>query len=267
MPTPTPQRFLPLLDVPDPLAPGLVVVVGHDELSLVEGLAPSGEDVHVVGMLDDRPVWAVPATAPVEGSVGLRSLWGSVDDVTWTVAGRAVQLVEWDRTHRFCGRCGGPTELVPGERCRTCPTCGLSAFPRLSPAVIVLVGRDDGRVLLAHGRSFPVPMYSCLAGFVEPGETLEEAAHREIAEEVGIEIDDLRYWGSQPWPFPHSLMVGFTARYAGGELSLEEAEIVDAGWYQRDRLPRVPPPGSIARSMIDDWRDMSSAFPGHPGRS
>lgn len=265
MPTPKPRRFLPLLDVPDPRAPGLVVVVGHEEISLVEGPAPSGEDVHVVGMLDDRPVWAVPSAGPVEGSVGLRSLWGSVDDVTWTVAGRAVQLVEWDRTHRFCGRCGGPTGLVSGERCRTCPDCGLSAFPRLSPAVIVLVGRDDGRVLLAQGRSFPVPMYSCLAGFVEPGETLEEAAHREIAEEVGIEIDDLRYWGSQPWPFPHSLMVGFTARYAGGELALEEAEIVDAGWYHRDRLPRVPPPGSIARSMIDEWRDISSAFPGPAG--
>ena len=138
-------------------------------------------------------------------------LWGSVDDVVWTVAGRAVQLVEWDRTHRYCGRCATPTEVVAGERARRCPTCGLLAFPRLAPAMIVLVTRDDGReALLARGTRFPVPMWSCLAGFVEPGETLEEAVHREVREEVGLEVDDVRYWGSQPWPFPHSLMLGFT---------------------------------------------------------
>ena len=180
-------------------------------------------------------------------------LWGQVDDTTWTVAGRAVQLVEWERTHRFCGRCGTPTEPAPGERARRCPACGLLAFPRLAPAIIVLVERDDGRALLARGATFPIPMYSCLAGFVEPGETLEEAVHREVLEEVGIEIDGVRYWASQPWPFPHSLMLGFNARYVGGELVLDETEIVDAKWYRHDDLPPIPPGMSIARRLIDDW--------------
>ena len=113
-------------------------------------------------------------------------LHGRVDDVRWTLAGRAVQLVEWDRTHRFCGRCGTATEPAPGERARRCPDCGLLAFPRLAPAVITLIERDDGAALLARGRAFPIPMYSCIAGFVEPGEDLEEAVRREVLEEVGV---------------------------------------------------------------------------------
>ena len=147
----------------------------------------------------------------------LRALWGRLDEVEWTVAGRAVQLVEWDRTHRFCGRCGDSTIPASGERARRCPRCGLLAFPRLAPAIIVLVERDgdDGpEALLARGRQFPIPMYSCLAGFVEPGETMEEAVHREVREEVGVTLADVRYVASQPWPFPHSLMLGFTARGA-----------------------------------------------------
>jgi NAD+ diphosphatase len=119
--------------------------------------------------------------------------------------------------------------------------------------MIVLVERDDGRALLARGRAFPIPMYSCLAGFVEPGETLEEAVHREVFEEVGIEIDDVRYWASQPWPFPHSLMLGFNARHASGDIVVDETEIVDAQWYERDDLPPIPPGMSIARRLIDDW--------------
>jgi NAD+ diphosphatase len=183
-----------------------------------------------------------------------------VDEETWTVAGRAVQLVEWDRTHRFCGRCGEATEVAPSERARRCPACSLLAFPRLAPAIIVLVERDDGRALLARGAAFPIPMYSCLAGFVEPGETMEQAVHREVHEEVGIEVEDVRYQASQPWPFPHSLMLGFTARYAGGELHLDEREILDAGWYEPDDLPMIPPAMSIARRLIDDW--LARAEPG-----
>jgi NAD+ diphosphatase len=181
------------------------------------------------------------------------ALWGHVDDTMWTLAGRAVQLVEWDRTHRFCGRCGAATVPAPGERARRCPDCSLLAFPRLAPAIIVLIERDDGRALLARGRTFPIPMYSCLAGFVEPGETLEEAVHREVHEEVGVEITDVRYWASQPWPFPHSLMLGFNARYVAGDLVLDENEIVDAQWYDADDLPSIPPGMSIARRLIDDW--------------
>ena len=153
----------------------------------------------------------------------LRALYPLVTERDWVLAGRAVQLVEWRRTHRFCGRCGTETGPAAGERARRCPACGLLAFPRLSPAVIVLVERD-GRILLANGRGFGIPMYSTLAGFVEPGETLEEAAAREVHEEVAVRVDRIRYFGSQPWPVPNSLMVGFTARWAGGEIDIDEAD-------------------------------------------
>ncbi len=247
--------FVACLTPPDGCPPdGIVVHVGVDTVAIVDG------DVgdHFVGLLDGRPVWAVDVE-PADGTgAPLMGLWGTVDDVVWTVAGRAVQLVEWERTHRYCGRCATPTEHVPAERVRRCPACGLLAFPRLAPAMIVLVTRDRGReALLARGTRFPVPMWSCLAGFVEPGETLEESVHREVAEEVGIAVDDVRYWGSQPWPFPHSLMLGFRASWAGGELVPDPTEIAEAGWYRRDELPTIPPGMSIARRMIDAWLDGS----------
>ena len=163
---------------------------------------------------------------------------GRAGEDAWLAAGRAVQLVEWGRTHRFCGRCGTPTEPAPGERAMRCPACGLAAFPRLAPAMITLVTRgDDGpdqEALLARGVQWQVPMYSCLAGFVEPGESLEGAVVREVREEVGLTVGDVRYRGSQPWPFPHSLMIGFRARYVSGEIELDPTEIADAGWYRRD---------------------------------
>ncbi len=184
-------------------------------------------------------------------------LHGRVDDLRWTLAGRAVQLVEWDRTHRYCGRCATPTEPVVGERSRRCPACGLLAFPRLAPAVITLIERD-GAALLARGRAFPIPMYSCIAGFVEPGETVEDAVHREVREEVGVELAEVHYVASQPWPFPHSLMLGFEATWGSGEIEIDDTEIVDANWYRPDELPMIPPPLSIARTLIDRWLDRSS---------
>ena len=130
--------------------------------------------------------------------------------------------------------------------------CGLLQFPRLSPAIIVLVRRGE-RLLLARSRQTPPGMYSVLAGFVEPGETLEQAVEREVKEEVGISVSNIRYFGSQPWPFPHSLMIGFTAEHAEGELDIDRNEMEDAGWYSVDRLPMLPPPISIARRLIDDF--------------
>jgi NAD+ diphosphatase len=221
-------------------------------------LGPGGPDEPIfLGLLGGVPAFAVGVPEDAEPPDGmrfdhLRALAGRLPDRQWALAGRAVQLVEWDRTHRFCGRCATPTEPSPGERAKRCPACGLLAFPRLAPAVISLVERDD-EVLLANGRAFGGPMYSCLAGFVEPGETLEEAVRREVGEEVGVELGDVKYFASQPWPFPHSLMVGFTATWAGGEIDIDPEEIVAAAWFRADAMPMLSPRLSIARWLIDDW--------------
>ena len=211
---------------------------------------------HFLGMLGDAACWGVdvpPDDDPADGAaLDLYSFFGRAGEDEWLVAGRAVQLVEWARTHRFCGRCGTPTEQQHGERAMRCPMCGLLAFPRLAPAMITLVSRGD-EVLLARGVQFRNPVYSCLAGFVEPGESLEGAVVREVREEVGVEVDGVRYWGSQPWPFPHSLMIGFTAEWKSGEIDIDPTEIVDARWFRRDDLPPIPPPISIARKLIDAW--------------
>jgi NAD+ diphosphatase len=256
------NRFVPVLDLPDDWAGALTVVVRGGEVLVVDehpdDLAPAAER-QVLGMLDGAACWALDldgdgeADVVLDGFVPLMALYGRVDDVRWTLAGRGVQLVEWARTHRFCGRCATPTEPAPGERARRCPACGLLAFPRLAPAVITLIERDDGAALLARGKAFPVPMYSCIAGFVEPGETMEEAVHREVREEVGVAVTDVRYIASQPWPFPHSLMIGFEARWESGDIEVDETEIVDAQWFAPDDLPMIPPGMSIARTLIDRW--------------
>lgn len=183
----------------------------------------------------------------------LRSLHGRLSDAEWNIAGRATQLLDWLRDHRFCGRCATPTEPASNMRAMRCPDCGLTSFPRLSPAVIVLIERDDGRCLLGRNGLWDIPMYSTLAGFVEPGETLEDTVHREVREEVGIEVDAIRYFGSQPWPFPNSLMLGFVAEYAGGEIEVDGVEVVDAQWFAPDELPMTPPTMSIAGQLIADW--------------
>jgi NAD+ diphosphatase len=185
---------------------------------------------------------------------GLRQVYTGLGETLWTLAGRAVQIVTWDRTHQYCGQCGTPSETLPHERAKRCPRCGLITYPRLSPAIIIAVVRrtEDGpRLLLARNHRFPTGRYSVLAGYVEPGETLEECARREVLEEVGVQIANVRYFGSQPWPFPNSLMIGFTAEYVGGELTLEEAEIADARWFAANALPEVPPKMTIARRLID----------------
>lgn len=187
----------------------------------------------------------------------LRAAYGPLDEPTWVVAGRAAQILEWDRTHRFCGRCGDRTEHSDRERARICPSCGLVAFPRVSPAMIVLVERGD-EVLLARGKQHGPGMYALVAGFVETGESLEDAVRREVMEEVGIEVRDITYFGSQPWPFPHSIMVGFTAQYASGEIRIDPDEIEDAQWFNRATMPPVPPRLSIARKLIDYYADKHS---------
>jgi len=221
-------------------------------LGLLDGVAWWGAELDPLPAAGSGPAREEDLDLASAGFGPLMALHGRVPDGDWAMAGRGVQLLEWNRTHRFCGQCGTPTEPATGERARRCPACGLAAFPRLAPAVITLVTRGD-EALLARGASFPRPMYSCLAGFVEPGETLEEAVRREVREEVGVELADVRYVGSQPWPFPHSLMIGFRAEWAGGEIVPDPSEIADAQWYRADDLPVVPPPVSIARALIDGW--------------
>jgi NAD+ diphosphatase len=183
---------------------------------------------------------------------GLRPLFGRLPDDLFWLAALAVQIVEWDRTHRFCGRCGGPTVQKKTERARECPACQLTFFPRVAPAVIILIERGD-EILLARSHRLPPGMHSVVAGFVEPAETLEQAAAREIQEEVGLKVRNLRYFASQPWPFPHSLMIAFTAEHAAGEIHIDPQEIESAGWYRYDRLPPIPGPLSVARRLIDHY--------------
>lgn len=180
----------------------------------------------------------------------LRGLWGGDEDF-FRVAGKAKQIVAWNRTHQFCGRCGFQTEPGSEEFMKRCPNCGMTYYPRLSPAAIMLVHRDD-ELLLARSPHFPPGMYSTLAGFVEPGESIEETIRREVREEVGVEVGEVRYFGSQPWPFPNSLMIGFLAEWSSGEPHIGDPnEIEDAGWFSMDALPSMPPKVSIARAMID----------------
>lgn len=198
-----------------------------------------------------------PFEAPFPGLIfsDLRRLMGTLDPAVWNIAGRATQISDWYRDHQMCGRCGTQMEMNTSERSMKCPVDGLVAYPRLSPAVIVLVEHDDGRALLATNVAWrgPRPMYSTLAGFVEPGESLEDCIHREIFEEVGLKVKDTRYFASQPWPFPNSLMLGFFATYASGEITPAPDEIADAQWFSADDLPNIPPGASIARALIDDW--------------
>jgi len=183
---------------------------------------------------------------------GVRDLHGRIPDEDLAIAAYAVRLITSAMANRMCGRCGTKTVPVLTERAKKCPSCGLVIYPRISPAIIVLITRGD-EVLLARSPRFPAGMHSVIAGFVEPGETLEHAVHREIKEEVGITVKNLRYFASEPWPFPDSLMIAFEAEYAAGEITIDNNEIVSAGWFSRDNLPQLPSPMSISRALIDRW--------------
>jgi NAD+ diphosphatase len=180
----------------------------------------------------------------------MRSLYGALDEDLYLLAGRAMQIVAWDQTHQFCGRCGHATEYLATERGKKCPVCGFTSFPRLSPATITAVLKDD-QILLTHYAVSRSNMYTIIAGFVEPGETLEECVRREVAEEAGVRVKNIRYFSSQPWPFPNSLMIGFIADYESGEPRADGVEIAQAGWFSADNMPDVPPRLSIAREIID----------------
>jgi NAD+ diphosphatase len=219
---------------------------------------PAGQtaDAIVVGRWGERLVVVEPVSDPgvaAEGTrwAGLRSLFGVMSDDLVAIAGRAFQIADWDRSHRYCGVCATATLREAGERARRCPSCGHTAYPRISPAMMCLVTRGC-QILLARNVNFPAGRYSALAGFLEAGESIEEAIAREVREEVGVEVCEPRYFASQSWPFPHSLMIAFTAEYAGGELKPNGHEIAEADWFTAGQLPQLPPRISIARALIDD---------------
>jgi NAD+ diphosphatase len=209
-----------------------------------------------LGRLAGIDCWAAeaPAEAPPPPAglawEGLRALFSVLEDAHFALAGRATQLLDWDRSHRYCGRCGTPTEAKAEERARVCPACRLAAYPRISPAVMALV-RREGEILLARGPHFPPGMYSALAGFVEPGETLEQCLAREVEEEVGVKVSRIRYFASQPWPFPNSLMIAFVCDWESGEIRPQAGEIEAANWFKVLHLPKLPSRISIARRLID----------------
>lgn len=196
----------------------------------------------------------VESTAPPPGMQfeSLRTLWMRLDEALLGVASHAAQLIEWDRSHQFCGGCGAPTQRRADERARHCVACNAMLYPRLAPVVMVRV-LHEGRILLARPPRLAPGVYSVLAGFVEAGETLEQAIQREVLEEVNVRVRNLRYFASQSWPFPHSLMIAFSADYAGGELRADGREIVEAGWFTPDHLPGLPSPMSMAWRLIQDF--------------
>ncbi len=265
----TPAGFTPLHAMPEALGAdalafafrdGKILVGGTEDAPAIPALATivaSGVvgTPHFLGNLNATACVAVslpddaPEPAPMR-YVGLRSLFLRIPDPMLALAGRAFQVVEWDRTHQYCGRCGTPTRNKGDERAKECPKCGYVAYPRVSPAMMALVTRGR-EILLARSHRFVNGVYSALAGFVEPGETIEDCVRREVREEVGLEVDGISYFASQSWSFPHSLMIAYTAEYAGGDIRLEDAEIADARWFAVDALPPLPPNVSISRRLID----------------
>ncbi len=169
-------------------------------------------------------------------------------------AGKCAELLYWDKNTKFCGVCGG-TMKFHTDISKRCEHCGKEIWPSLAPAVIVRITRGDDEILMARARNFRSDFYGLIAGFVETGETLEEAVVREVQEETGLRVKNIRYFGSQPWPYPCGLMVGFTADYDGGEIHVQREELQNVAWFHRNHMPKMPEKLSIARQLIDDWLD------------
>ena len=265
----TPAGFVPAHVLPAVLS-GTTLAFAYSDVKILVGgtdtepVIPTLDELtaagaagirHYLGELSGAPCVAIVLpndfAAPAGFHLaGLRALFFRVPEALVAIGARAFQVVEWDRTHRYCGRCGTPTHDKKGERAKECPACGYVAYPRVSPAMMALVTRGR-ELLLARSHRFPHGMYSALAGFVEPGETIEDCVRREVKEEVGVEVGTLTYFASQSWAFPHSLMIAYTAEYAGGELVPDGEEIADVRWFAADALPSMPPSLSIARRLID----------------
>ena len=213
---------------------------------------------HFLGYWHDRPCFVLEIDeldqldAMQFQKGNLYHILGRVDEQLFALAGRASQLLDWERDHQFCGRCGEEMLVDTQERAMRCNPCGTINYPRIAPCIIVLVTRGE-ELLLARNANFPRPMYSTLAGFIEAGETAEETLVREVREEVGVEVRNLEYFQSQSWPFPNQLMLGFFAEYAGGDIVCDLKEIADAGWFHYSDLPMIPPSSSVSGQLIQHY--------------
>jgi len=189
--------------------------------------------------------------------LSIRSLFGKLPEDQLLIIGRANQIITWAVTHNFCGKCGNKTQNKPTELALQCPVCETTYYPTISPAIIVAVVKD-GKILLGHSKRFRGKFYSVLAGFVEIGETFEACVAREVEEEAGVKVKNIKYFGSQPWPFPNSMMIGFTAEWASGEIELRDDELDDAGWFAPDEMPVTPGTFSIAGRLIEWFKEKYS---------
>jgi len=223
--------------------------------SAVENAGLPGDEIYYVLVKTENPLpprWqAIPVRQAISVLLG-NAANGNIQSDRML---RAFHIAQWRQESRFCGSCGAKNTESADELARLCPACGRLEYPRIAPAVITLIINDEDKALLAHNKKFTTGMYSLIAGFAEPGENLESAVAREIREEVDIEVRDIRYVISQPWPFPNSLMAGFSARYASGTIKPDGVEIEDARWFSRDNLPMLPGPGSVSRYLIEQWLD------------
>jgi NAD+ diphosphatase len=263
-----PEQYTPLVTPPPSLnAPALWFAFQRGSILVSDATAailPRCRDLaehgipalrsHYLGLLGAEHCYAaeIDEAHPLPrgwAKLGLRDLFGLVDGTVAALSGRALQILDWERNHQFCSRCGTPMQARGDERARACPACRFTSYPPVSPAVMVLITRGR-ELLLARKAAWPPGRYSAIAGFVEPGEMLEDTVARETREEVGVEVGELRYFGSQPWPFPHSLMVAFTAEYAGSEVRPDGVEIEEAAWFDAEALPNLPPSVSISRRLI-----------------
>jgi NAD+ diphosphatase len=217
-------------------------------------LVPGNISEHFLGELRGLPCYTAELSEVSDlpsdlKFMDLRTAGTAMEEEMFFLGGRASQVHFWDATHKFCGKCGTETKQVPNERAKACPKCGFTSYPRISPAIITAITKGD-KILLAHNANFPEGFYSVIAGYVEPGETFEECVKREVLEEVGVQVKNIKYFSSQPWPFPNSLMIAFTAEYAGGDIKVDGVEINHADWFDINNLPSLPSKISVASKLI-----------------
>ena len=210
---------------------------------------------HYIGTLNGHPCICAevsPETVTLDGMIflDLYELYGVLDEDLFLLAGKAIQIINWDKNHQYCGKCGTLTELMDNEMAKICPECGFASYTRISPAVITAIIKNDKILMAKHSYGLK-NRYALVAGFIEAGETLEEGVKREVMEEVGLKINNIKYFGSQPWPFPHSLMVGFTCEYESGEINVDGKEIIDAKWFDVDDVTPMPSKISISNELIE----------------